>query len=550
MARISLSKIPVVIIGGGPVGLSMALALARQNVRSLVIERQPGPSEHPRARGVSMRTMELFRQWGNVADLLQYEFPKEAIRFIWAQSLQGDEVTRVEIKDQHLYSHGPLGASFVTQDCVEKYLHETLQHYQEATIQFSKEMLSFEENEGGVTVRLLDKSTNQEELVHAQYLIAADGAHSRIRKQLEINMDGPDNLGQFCNVYCEFDIAKWTRDRPSIGYFFIDPKLSNSSLFTAYGKNRWIVGMRFTAENTQEDFTDEYCLREIKRVLELPSLSIKIINKGFWTMAAQIATRYRQGRVFLVGDAAHRLPPTGGLGMNTGIQDAHNLAWKLAFVLKHGISDQLLDTYYDERAPIAKRNIAWSMDNAKRFIDIGAAIHSGDTETLKIKLQEQQNHLNYEGLDLGFIYHSTAVISENDQVLSVGPSEYVPTTLPGSRAPHVELVQNGQTISTLDFFEEKLVLLIGCEGEAWRAAVNQLPHKLSTLFTVYKIANNGDLVDKTNTWNDAYGITKSGAVMVRPDGHVAWRSKSGMDNPKAKLEQCLNTILQISKSSS
>lgn len=344
-----MKNIPVLIIGGGPVGLSIALALARQNIRSLVIERQVGPTEHPRARGVSMRTMELFRQWGNVADLLKYEFPKEAIRFIWAQSLQGDEVTRIEIKDQYLYSHGPLGASFVTRDCVEKYLHETLRHHQQASVQFSKEMISFEENDDGVVVRVLDRTTNQEELVQAHYLIAADGAHSRIRKQLGIDMEGPDNLGQFCNLLCEFNIAKWTRDRPCIGYFFIDPKLSNRSLFTAYGKNRWTVGMRFTAENTKDDFTDEYCLCEIKRVLELPSLDIKIINKGFWTMAAQIARRYRHGNIFLVGDAAHRLPPTGGLGMNTGIQDAHNLAWKLAFVLKHGIFDQLLDTYYDER---------------------------------------------------------------------------------------------------------------------------------------------------------------------------------------------------------
>ena len=541
-----MKNIPVLIIGGGPVGLSMALALARQNVHSLVIERNSGPIEHPRARGVSMRTMELFRQWGNIDELLSYEFPKEAIRFIWAQSLQGDEVTRVEIKDQHLYSHGPLGASFVTQDCVESYLRDTLQRYQEAKIQHSTEAISFEENESGITVRLLDLANNHEELVYAHYLIAADGAHSSIRKQLNINMDGPDNLGRFCNVYCEFDIAKWTGNRPSLGYFFTDPKLSNRSLLTAYGKNRWIVGMRFTAEDAKENFTDEYCLKEIKRVLAIPDLAIKIINKSFWTMAAQIATSYRHGNIFLIGDAAHRLPPTGGLGMNTGIQDAHNLAWKLAFVLKHAIPDQLLDTYYDERAPIAKQNIQWSMENAKRFIDIGEAINSGDTQTLKIKLDEQQEHLNYEGLDLGFIYHSKAVLSENDQTISVSPSEYIPTAIPGSRAPHVELITDDKIISTLDLFEKNLVLLIGAEGEAWREAVSQLPQALSSLLTAYRIADNGDLIDHNNLWCNAYGITKSGAVIVRPDGHVAWRSKLMIDNPKVELEKSLNSILRKS----
>ena len=128
--------------------------------------------------------------------------------------------------------------------------------------------------------------------------------------------------------------------------------------------------MNLKPDNTKEDFTNEYCINEIRRVLDIPNLEIKIINKSFWTMAAQVAEKYRQGRIFLVGDAAHRLPPTGGLGMNTGIADVHNLAWKLAFVLNREVSDSLLDTYYNERAPIAKRNIEWSTENAKRFFGI------------------------------------------------------------------------------------------------------------------------------------------------------------------------------------
>ena len=167
-----VKNIPVLIVGGGPVGLSMALCLARQNIFSLVVEKHPGRTPHPRARGVSMRTMELFRQWGNIDELLKYEFPREAIRFIWSESLQGKEVTRVEMKGLENYTYGPIGASFVTQDCVEEYLHHTLQHHYEVEIQFSKEMISFEENDTGVTVKLLDRKANKEELVHAQYVIA------------------------------------------------------------------------------------------------------------------------------------------------------------------------------------------------------------------------------------------------------------------------------------------------------------------------------------------------------------------------------------------
>lgn len=539
-----MKKIPVFIVGGGPVGLSMALSLARQNIQSILIERHASRTEHPRARGVSMRTMELFKQWGNIDELLKYEFPKEAIRFIWAESLQGKEVTRVEMKGMEHYQHGPAGASFVTQDCVEDYLLATLQHHPIAHLQFSNEMISFEENDSGVLVNIRDHKNNKEEQIQADYLVAADGAHSRIRKKLMIEMEGPDNLARSCSVYCEFDVSQWTQDRMSIGFFFTDPKIAGRSLFTAYGKNRWIVGLHLTPENTKEDFTDEYCSSEIRRVLDLPNLQIKIINKSFWTMAAQVAKQYRHNRIFLVGDAAHRLPPTGGLGMNTGVADAHNLAWKLAHVLKYGASDTLLETYYDERAPIAKRNIAWSTENAKRFFDIFKAIREKDYETLKLKLQDQQKNLNYEGLDLGFIYHSKAVLSENDEVISLFPDNYKPTTLPGSRAPYVNLLKDGKKISTLDLFEKECVLLIGAEGERWRKAANVLAEKFSFPIITYQIADQGDLLDPEKNWLDHYEIAIDGAVLVRPDGHVMWRSKNMAENPGAELEKCLHALLR------
>lgn len=300
--------------------------------------------------------------------------------------------------------------------------------------------------------------------------------------------------------------------------------------------------MRYSPENSKEDFSDEYCLSEIRRTFDLANLEVNLRNKSFWTMAAQVAKSYRSGRVLLVGDAAHRLPPTGGLGMNTGVQDAHNLAWKLAFVLNYQCSDKLLDSYYEERSPVAKRNIQWSSENAKRYVDIGAAIRTGEMDKLTAKLEEQQKNLNYEGLDLGFVYHSKNIASENDDDISVRPGKYIPTTLPGSRAPYVMLEKDGISISTLDLFEREYVLLVGEKAYRWEEAGHELSKKMHIPLKCYRVANDGDLIDKENNWLNAYEISSAGAVLVRPDGHVAWRCKDAVSNSKALLERYFNFL--------
>ena len=529
-----MKSIPILIVGAGPVGLSMALNLARHNICSCVVERNSGISRHPKARGVNVRTMELFRQWGNDIELLKYEQPKEARRFIWAESLQGEEITRIAVEDTFIGSYSPTQSSLVSQDHVEESLRNSLKNYRNTEVHFSKEVISFEQDPSEVTIQILDQQKDQIELVRAQYLIGADGTRSTTRQQLGITMQGPGDLGYFCSVYCTLDLSPWLKHRPCIGFFFTDPKLGGRSFFSIDGKNHWIVGMRFLKENSRDDFTDTYCIQEIQRIVGKPDLSVQILNKNFWTMGAQIANQYRVGRVFLTGDAAHQLPPTGGLGMNTGIQDVHNLAWKLAWVLKYGISDSLLDSYYNERVAVAEQNMEWSLQNAKRYVEIAEVMRGGNKEKLKIKLKEQHQNLNHPGLDLGFVYHSKAVISENEQTLSISPSIYRPTTLPGSRAPHVRLIQKGKVISTLDLFENEFVLLVGNGGQKWQMALGKL--NLQFPVKIYRVADDGDLQDPEETWHNIYEVEKTGAVLVRPDGHVAWRCQATKDSPSEVLK--------------
>lgn len=538
-------NIPVIIVGGGPVGLSMALALARQNVDSLVIERHPSTSNHPKARGANIRTMELFRQWGNATELLKWELPKEARRIIWAKSLQGEEITRISMDDSNSDFDSPTQASLVAQDRIEESLYHSLLQYKGTEVHFLKECISFEQDTTGITSRILNLGNSREEFVRSQYLIAADGAHSRIRKQLGINMEGPDNLGQSCNVLCELDLSSWTKDRPFMGMLFTDPKIAGRLIAAVNGSNRWIVSMRAAANQTKEFFSNHYCTNEIRRVLGIPDLAVTIINKHFWTMASQIATEYRKDRVFLVGDAAHRLPPAGGFGMNTGIQDAHNLAWKVAWVINHRISAQLLDSYYVERAPIAEQNTTWSNKNARGYDEIIKAISANDMEKLKTTLQQQSGILNFKGLDLGFIYHSSAVLSENKEMLSMSAAKYSPTTLPGSRAPHVQLIKNNHTISTLDLFEKEFVLLVGSNGQSWQRAADELAQTLSIPLKHFRVAFNGELFDPAHSWHQIYEVSETGVVLVRPDGHVAWRCKEMVKEPKTTLEQVLSVVLHM-----
>ncbi|WP_133139169.1 FAD-dependent monooxygenase [Legionella genomosp. 1] len=535
-------KTQVLITGAGPVGLSTAIGLARQGIKSVVIEKHPGTTNHPKARGVNTRTMEIFRLWGLESQLRQHQLPAEAHRFIWLESLQGKELTRVNAKPRPS-SYSPTEVAVISQDRVEEALLAAAQSYPQIQCCFNTKMIGFEQDESGVKTTVLDTVSQKQYLIESEYMVAADGANSSTRPLLGIDMQGKDNLGEFCNIYCEMDLSKYLNDRPSVGFMFTRKDIMGTSLLSKDGSKRWLVGVRYDhiPELTRESFTDQFCIELIENLVDDKSIQIKLINKAFWTMAALIAENYRKGRIILAGDAAHRLPPTGGLGMNTGVQDAHNLAWKLAAVIKGYGTTSLLDTYYEERAPIAQNNIAWSTKNAMRFTRIFEAIYNEDYETMSAALEEQNEHLNQVGLDIGFRYESGAMIAENSPPPSPNTSDYQPSTYPGSRAPHYPLEKNGVTISTLDLFDHHFVLLSADSNQEWYKAVSAINNKYP--IKSYRIGEKGELQDPQGDWLKVYELTQSGAVLVRPDGHIAWRTIEKLTDPQNKLEQILNEIL-------
>ena len=530
-------EVPVLIVGGGPVGLSASILLSRFGIRSLLVERHPGITEHPKARGVFRRTMELFRQWG-VEKRIRERALSGSVGFIWAESLVGQEYGRVPAPP--VTANTPAQVCQVSQDAVEEELCTAAREQPEAELRFSTQLESFSYDESGVTA-IIRPSGEEPRSVRANYMIAADGASSRVRATLGVEMIGPDAMGHQFNIYFRADLARWFRDRVCVGFFFT----GGGSLLSVNGTDRWISLGRYFPDRGQgpQDFTDEFCIATVRQMLGLPDLPVEIINTVFWTLTAQVAKSFCKGRVFLAGDAAHRFPPTGGFGMNTGIQDAHNLGWKLAAVLGGWAAPSLLESYDHERRPVAQSNTDFSVLNAQRLGALFVAAAARDRAKVRQLIADQRKHLDNEGQDLGFSYQSPAVIPDGTEPPLHSASSYTPTTRPGGRAPHLWLTRGGERISMLDLFDRSFVLLAGPPAHEICIAAKALAESRRIPLDAYTVGKDSDLSDPEERFLTAYELEPNGAVLVRPDGHVAWRKKNGASAAKGELEYAFSRIL-------
>src|SRR5262249_13986034 len=262
--------------------------------------------------------------------------------------------------------HSPTYVCMAAQDAFEAALRRHAETYPEIDLRFSTELTAFEQSERGVTAIFRNRKSEEDYTSHAIYLITADAASSRIREAAGIKMLGPGELNHNINIHFRAELAPWVRDRPAVGYM---SARGNGTLLWAHGTDRWLILRSFQPAMGEkpERFTPERCVELARRAVGIPELTVELVNIAFWTRAAQVAERFQDGRVFLAGDAAHRFPPTGGFGANTGIQDAHNLAWKLAGVLRGWADPALLETYNEERRPVAQANTDFSMKNGARF---------------------------------------------------------------------------------------------------------------------------------------------------------------------------------------
>jgi 2-polyprenyl-6-methoxyphenol hydroxylase-like FAD-dependent oxidoreductase len=528
-------EVPVLIVGGSLVGLSTAVFLGHHGVPSLVLERHRGTAIHPRAALVNQRTMENYRAVG-----LEEEIDEAAARefvqngaIVSVDSLGGKELDwYFRFINEGVEHLSPSKRIFITQIGLEPVLLRAAERLG-AEIRYASEAASVEQDESGVTVVVRSRDGGPENTVRSRYLVAADGAHSPIRERLGIRQLGHGSFSDSITIYFKADVRGLMGDRNLSVVYVFGPRLQGFFRFSIDLQAGFLaVNSTVDDEGTRsvrigEDMSEPSCIRYVREALGDPEIDVEIENVQRWSASAEYAERMRDGRVFIAGDAAHVMPPTGGFGGNCGVQDGYDLAWKLAHVLDGRADDALLATYDAERQPVG----AFTTEQAYTRYVLRLDPSLGKDNLMPI--------VGEAPIELGYRHRSPAVLGADDDAVWEDPGE--PSGRPGFRAPHVPITADGAEQSTLDLFGRHFVVLAGPEGETWCAAAVAAGASSGVRVHAYRFG--ADVTDASGGLETAYGIGPAGAVLVRPDGFIAWRATASHGEPEGELAGALGAAL-------
>jgi 2-polyprenyl-6-methoxyphenol hydroxylase-like FAD-dependent oxidoreductase len=512
--------VPVLIVGGSLVGLTTAMLLGHHGVPSVAVERHAGTAIHPRAGHFQLRTMEVLRQLG-LEDRVRaksLEMYSATGGIIAVESLAGRELaTYVRELNEGVEGFSPTVRVFINQDVLEPLLRERALELG-ATVLNRTEAVALEQDDDGVTVTLRDLDSGDDREIRARYVVAADGNRSPMRGRLGIGMCGYGEFSRSITIYFRADCAELLRDRNQGVIYVHNPRLRGFFRLDRSGGNGFLVINTVGEDVTQDSAIDVQAGLTEARALEFlrtaigTDLPMEIVDVANWRAEANWAERLREGRVFLAGDAAHVVPPNGGFGGNTGVQDALNLAWKLAAVVKGDAGPALLDTYEPERLPLSELTVRQAYTRYATRV-----VPERGTEDVDPPVPDIE-------LEIGLVMRSAAIVSEDDDegVLHLPPSAL--DGRPGTRAPHVAL---GDGRSTLDLFGREFVVVrpAGAGVDDWAP-----PGVTSHVIDAEPFA-------------DAYGLAAGGATLVRPDGVIAWRSRGPAG--RQELAHALATALAL-----
>jgi 2-polyprenyl-6-methoxyphenol hydroxylase-like FAD-dependent oxidoreductase len=525
--------VPVLIVGGSLVGLSAACFLGSRGIPSLVVERHVGTAIHPRAALVNQRTMENYRSVG-LDDEIAEEAAKEFVQngaLVSVESLGGKELEYYfQNINEGVEELSPCPRLFITQIGLEPVLLRKAEEVG-AEVQYSSEVVALEQDDDGVTATIRPRDDGAERTVRAGYVLAADGAHSPVRQQLGIASLGHGSFSDSITIYFRADVRPLLGDRNLSVVYVFNPRLVGFFRFSIDGDAGFlVVNATFDDEGNRsvaigEDMSEETCIRYVREALGVPDLPVQIENVQRWSATADWAERFSDGRIHLAGDAVHVMPPTGGFGGNCGVQDAFDLAWKLAYVLAGKAPAALLDTYDTERRPVGSFTTEQAYTRYVLRLDPGLG-----KDNLMPIVHEATVELGYRHLS-----DAVALEAEDDGALWEDPNE--PSGRSGMRAPHLWIDRDGGRVSTLDLLCGGFTLLAGPEGAAWCDAARAAAERFGVPLDAYRAE--ADFGDDAGAVAAAYGIGSDGASLVRPDGFVAWRTRTADGDVDAALAQAL-----------
>ncbi|EJQ46436.1 hypothetical protein IEE_01935 [Bacillus cereus BAG5X1-1] len=531
--------VPVLIVGGGLSGLSSALFLAKHNIDYVLIERHPSTAIHPKAGGITFRTMELFRELGlekgirlagRALENCHGRIAVQTITEVRNEELEQIRAAQYENNEKLVRKVEEISPSKQTA-CYQITLEEMMVQEAKALggeLSFYHELVSYEQNEDRVIATIRDRKTEKESVIYCDYLIAADGAKSKIREQLGILTEGRGTIGgYYMNIYFEADLSGFI-EGDAFGFTMILHPEVLGALIPVDNESKWIYHVAYDPVKGErpEDFSIERCKRIIQTAIGSMDIKPEIVSVLPWEASESTAVKFQDNRIFLVGDSAHIMPPTGGFGSNTGIQDAHNLAWKLAAVIQGKAKPKLLETYHEERYPAAKL----TTDFASSMLFRAANREEGNL-----------NNMDSLAVTVGYQYCSEAIIDEYNTPHRMDIVDL--NGRPGTRAPHFWGTYEGNEVSILDLFGSNFVLLTGAGHSAWTEAVHVVSSRLGVKVKVYQVGLAGDFIDQGNSFRKLYGIENGGAVVIRPDGFIGWRTENEVLKPNVLLEDVMKHLL-------
>lgn len=582
-------EVPVLIVGGGGAGLTSSMLLSGLGVEHLLVSALPTTSTLPKAHVLNQRTMEILEDAGVAGTIYEHGTPPANMRAMgWYAGFSGDDpdlgrtIARIEswgdgYENINWQEASPLRTANLPQIRLEPILKARAEELNPGRVRFHHELTRLEQDAEGVTAWIADRDNGTEYTVRARYLLGCDGGRT-IPRLVGIAHQGLGVVAQTATAHVSADLSQLAHDPDVLIRWIWCPAIGEMAVLVPMGPDHWgpdseewVFHITYQGEGPR-DLADEQIVANMRLALGIPDLPMTVHKVTRWALEGVQAERFRAGRVFLVGDAAHRHPPTGGLGLTSGIQDAHNLCWKIAAVLKGQAGEALLDSYEAERAPVDGQNIQRSMENSMGHMAIGQAMGlsptaSAEENWAQVKrllsdrpedaehrrgamrairtLCMEANELNVE---YGYRYSSPAIVADGSPA-PVSADEirlYEPGTFPGSPLPHAWLDDGaGARLPIKDLVRPGRFLLIAGEaGGAWCAAAEALADAGDLPLDAVRIGHvDGDLFDPRLMWARRRGISATGAVLVRPDRVVCWRQTEADGDPATTLEQALGWVL-------